>query len=127
MMLTCPSVEKRVEELTRFVLLNRTGKVFAKYSEQEIRDELRQADNEGLLYIARDDSERIVAFCSGSFVGNRVHVNNCISILPGSLGLIAKAFAIDYPDMQIQAHRYGHVTKYNTKRLLYKLSRLSKN
>lgn len=127
MMLTCPSVENRVEELTRFILLHRTGKVFAKYSEQEIRDELRQADNDGLLYIARDEEDKIVAFCSGSYSEGRVHVNNCISICEGALGLIATAFEHDYPRAQLQAYRAGKMTKYNTKRLLYKLSRLSKN
>jgi hypothetical protein len=120
-----------VQDLVNFVLGNRGNKVFKNWTEEQIQFEIiRAMDDNSMVYIKADYTERILGLVTGrkliSDNGTKImHISAALTVAPGILRIMYKVFRKLYPDYKVMGgNRNGRLFVWDLNKVNKYLERL---
>lgn len=114
-------------DLVEFILLNRRGKAFVKWTRQEITMALLEALESGTLLYSISPRGYINGVVHGSkHDGHTLHIHNILTIEDGVFRTFVKRFNELYPGWKLEARRHDRIKEYNTPRLITKMTTTTK-
>lgn len=118
-----------LKDLTTFVLKYRRGKAFEKHTEEEIIQDLHQAQSLSCMVYCINPLGEVNGLAIGSRFPelNMFFVTQALASESGVLNALLQKFRKLYPTYRIEARRHGRIYSYrSTDKLINKVSSLTK-
>lgn len=123
MMTTTPEIEQLVDKCTAFVIKHRKEKAFIDWTEEQIRNTLRDCClSRSMLYCSNEVGDIIGVVHGIANHGKRVfHTTNILTTEPKALPLFIGAFIYMFPGYTLHGMRYDKLKVYDTMRFRKKV------